>query len=696
MSSKRLFRAFQFWAICALLVCSPIVPRAFAAEDIQVSPVDPLHLISAYDIHHDFRSTPTQGPKWLPFDKVVPEKARWKSLRLVGPRGGIASGMVIASHSCKAELTGSLTGKAGTIPIEKTRIRYATYNNLKAAYTKHSRGIWRPPGWHYQREIKKNGGKVPDGFNWWRHHRPYDLRSSPPDHGGIKPIWLTVDISRNVKPGKYRSLLKVADRMFPVELTVAPYVLPDAGEMVAYIGCMWSYDRLANHFKLKPWSPEHLEKVSEFHGYLRRLGSKVLVITTIADNYLKDKHSMLRFRKTAGGLVPDWTVVDTILERYIAEVCKPSHLVFHVWSQDIYGIMSNHSAHNGFKSIAPEEVRIPVTVIGKNDSLAIEKISPPYLPEHAALWQRIFKELNERLKKHGISKEALVLGDSADGRPRKATVEAFEKLGYNNWSCCSHGRGVVVPKKKGEEIVLGTGMRIGYWEPVHAPGMTPRKDGILGGWNAPFIHYSPIRNYLQPHDPLTQYRAMIDAAVVTGEVNQKALNALDLSKQIDRHAREYIMFGNSGAGLTRVPVLPGDHNNKALAKTFPGIIRGNPRYLLTPEKDRLQPTAKLLVLLEGRNETEARITLEKALIGQWLPAALENEVRAFLYKRSVILTRDGVYAASAALWGGNMFDSRYLGVADDWPAMATRLFDLAGKAQAFKPSTKQIAGRPGK
>lgn len=678
------FAVLHIFALCYL-----VSGRCGAADALLATPVNPLDPITAYDLQHDYRKNPTAGPKWLPFDQVVPQKARWKKLRLVGPRGGVASGVVVASQACPAKLAEPLSGKTGTIAAKHVSIRYGTYRQLEAAFKKHSRGIWRQRHWQTKAAIRKNGGKLPENYKWWNLHCPYTLCEKPQERGGVHPIWLTVDIPRTARPGIYKSTIQMAGKTFPVELTVAPYLLPKSEDMVAYIGCMWSYDRLADTFKLKAWSPEHLDKVTEFHGYLNRLGNKVLVITVLADNYLADKHGMLRFRKTQGGLVPDWSVVDTVLERYIAEVCMPTHLVFHIWAEAAYGVKPH-----GPQPKAPDEVLLPVTVVEKDGTLSTVQITPPYLPGHTQLWQRIFKELGDRLEKHNIPKTSLILGDSSDARPRTATVKAFEKLGYNNWSCCSHGRGVVVPDKKGEEIVLGTGMMIGYWEPVYAPGMTPRKDGILGGWNTPFIYYSCIRNYLQPYDPLRQYRGIIDAAVVTGEVNQKALDALDPKCELSKFARLYISYGNSAAGLTRVPVLPGDHTRNALQKTFCNIIRGNPRFLLTADGDTLQPTAKILVLLEGRNETEARITLEKSLLGKRLPKALEKEVREFLYKRTVVLTRDGTYAASAALWGGDMFDTRFLGASDDWPGMANRLYELAGKAQELKADAKQIAVRP--
>ena len=422
------------------------------------------------------------------------------------------------------------------------------------------------------------------------------------------------------------------------------------------------------------------------HKLLKRLGNGPLVITMIAENYLGDKHAMLRFRQKGEQLIPDWTIVETVLDHYLSEVGKPNPLIFHLWTQVLFGVKTKHAPGN---MPAPEEVLVPVTVINDDGSLETRKIKPPYLEGNDAIWRKIFVEFENILEKRGVSKDRVVLGSAADGRPRKHTVDFFSSIGYNSWQCLSHGRGMVIPKGEETELILDTGLKIDYNEIVYCGGVTPREDGILGGWNVKYKTYTILRNFLLGHDPLKQYRGIYDITIVSGKIPEKGLQLKELhATPYDQFARGILEKAFTTSGMTRLPLLPNRENyhqrDKTLRATFPGVIRGNPGFLTTIDKNKLVMTGRFLQFYEGKIESEARMLIEKSILSGKLPKPMEDKFRQFLAKRTLIISRDEKFTAAAGLGYGQGYDSRYVGIADDWQIITKELFEIAGEIQLMK------------
>jgi len=142
-------------------------------------------------------------------------------LRIVGTRNGAFSGQVVvfSKEPVKGRKAGvsdlRLKGGDGVIPVSAVRVSYAL-----------------PTGW------EKTAGKRFPGI---RNLKRFDaLWPEPRGEGRTHPVWVTVSVPKDAKPGTYEGNLSVAGREVPVRLTVCGWALPEPGEFVTHVGMIQS------------------------------------------------------------------------------------------------------------------------------------------------------------------------------------------------------------------------------------------------------------------------------------------------------------------------------------------------------------------------------------------------------------------------------------------------------------------------
>jgi hypothetical protein len=107
-----------------------------------------------------------------------------------------------------------------------------------------------------------------------------------------------------------------------------------------------------------------------------------------------------------------------------------------------------------------------------------------------------------------------------------------------------------------------------------------------------------------------------------------------------------------------------------------GFHRKNSYWLIAPGPTGPVGTTRFEMLREGFQETEARVAIEKALVGGALDDALAAECRDLLVERMNVMWKNGRFAESNSQWQkGGWHD---YGMAPDWQTSTARLFRLAG------------------
>lgn len=102
--------------------------------------------------------------------------------------------------------------------------------------------------------------------------------------GETRPLWLTIDIPSDAKPGLYKSTLALEvegqkNKDFTLELTVQNRVLPEPEEWKFHLDLWQNPYAVARYFGVKAWSDEHWELVKPGMERLANAGQKVITVS---------------------------------------------------------------------------------------------------------------------------------------------------------------------------------------------------------------------------------------------------------------------------------------------------------------------------------------------------------------------------------------------------------------------------------
>ncbi len=564
-----------------------------------------------------------------------------KTLRLVGPRNGYCSAQVVGTEARKATIS-ELKGPGGVIPSDAVRIRYAVKDPNYLTPKVHDRP-WMPEAWRY----------VP---------YPDTLSDEPPTRAELVPIWVTVRIPATQRPGVYTGVLKMAGREVPVRLEVCAWQCPNPIDWVTMMTLLMSPETLARKYGVEPWSEKHLALVEKQLRWAAGLGNKMIWIPVF---YRTDlcQFPWVRFRKSGDGYEVDFSIVDKYLPLYAKVIGAPRILLVEAWT----------ATHCGRGRGRPK-TEAEIVVIDGSGKPVPTKVPVPGRPGSEKVFGALFDGMRRRVEKLGWDEKAIMIGWATDRRPSENVVAMFKRVApYARWAIFTHGRGDKgSDKKRGAQKTEGgklfvDGMEVGFYAYPAAPRPT-RKDGIAGGWDITPPRYTSFRVYMYHTAGLDQYRSFPRGSICQSGNPDEPIHWAGYS---------------TTNGITHTPLdfwpdekgrhLLGRHNGN----WFRGFHRQSTFWVVAPGPKGPIGTARYEMLREGFQETEARITIEKALVGNKIGGALAENCRSLLAERMKVLWLNGKFARSNNQWQrGGMHDYQ---VAEDWQDSAARLFDLAGE-----------------
>ncbi|OPX24535.1 MAG: hypothetical protein B1H04_01855 [Planctomycetales bacterium 4484_123] len=524
---------------------------------------------------------------------------------IAGTRNGSFSGKVVVGSDrpvvgLRAEAA-ALTGPDGAvIPATALEVRYGLRTDHAASRNESDRGRPAPA---YARGLRR--------FDGLAEKPPQQVPTDPKVGGAVVPVWLTVHIPRDAKPGKYTGRLTIAARgLTPVEvpviLTVAAWALPDPKEFVSFMGLVQSPDTLAIRYGLPMWSEEHWKLIDRSFELMGRLGVKTIYIPVLARTYFGNEHSMVRWvsRPAATGSAPasgPWQLDFSIVERYIATAIR--HLdkvpVVCLYCWDV-GTGSKYFGMDKYKYA--DNTGVPFTVIDAGTRRPAAAAGPKWgTPESRAFWKPVLAGLRRVLQRHGLA-GAMMVGISGDRRPNKDAVEDLRAAAPEApWVSSSH----TVPRNL-------HGQPVGYASAVWGVGAAPDPaEKRYHGWKCPrlvvvFPRYGcgAIGYGIRTNFALGCYRIGMEAALVSPGPGRRGLRG------IGRCGADFWPVLKSKGGR-RLTVLGRYPENKAW---HGGYLRNSTPYLLAPGSDGPVATVRFEALREGIQEAEARIFIEKALL----------------------------------------------------------------------------------
>ncbi len=657
------------------------------------------------------------NPLAADYDLDYGDPAPLRPLRLAGARNGSYSGKVgVGSRRPLRGLravASDLAGAGGaTIPAAALRIRYglpggreAGVNGQRTIYqTRVSAFRCYPRAPTLLGTLDEEPPEevpvrvVPPG--------PADLNlpgQPEPVFGAVAPVWVTVNIPRNIPPGVYRGEITIrADGetpvRVPVEVAAMEYTLPEPNQYRTLFELIQSPDTLALEYGVEPWSDRHFELIARSLRLMREAGVQVVYVPVIAETNLGNAQSLVRFVPDGGKSFRfDFAVMDRYLDLVEANLGKPRVLCFVVW--DIYlggdgGGYKDTWGHNQpsvelrkqFIGLGPR-----VTLLDPDTGTVrtghLPAFSDPASPE---IWRRLFGELRRRMARRGLE-SAMMLGLMSDDWPTDEENAFFrEASGGLNWVSHSHipvtqggrkledGRIILTgATSRGSARVDREGFRVAYHSAVFNcvfPDEARTAFGSLRGWmRSDLGAYQPRYETFQP---ASRWRHLMELNVAGGQ------------RGVARGGADFWPAVRDSRGQRRGTV----------ADRYPQSAWRNlniPWTLLAPGRSGAAATHHFEAVREGIQECQARIRIEEALSDDALRARLGEPLarrcEELLLERTHFMLQAISHLQVNNAWGHltgpeplarqiSVMGHRWF-VGSGWQERSMRLYALAGEVE---------------
>ena len=139
----------------------------------------------------------------------------------------------------------------------------------------------------------------------------------------VRPVWVTVDIPSDAKPGRYSSAIVVTAKgvgktILPLEVEVIDQTLPEYTQWSYHLDLWRHPSAVARALNLEMWSDEHFEALKQQMKLLAEAGQKVITTTLNRDPWgsqtFDDYEDMIIWTKDKKG---NWSFDYTVFDRYV-------------------------------------------------------------------------------------------------------------------------------------------------------------------------------------------------------------------------------------------------------------------------------------------------------------------------------------------------------------------------------------------
>ena len=436
-----------------------------------------------------------------------------------------------------------------------------------------------------------------------------------PVYGAVVPVWVTIDVPVDAVGGDYAGKVTIGAEAakaieVAVKLKVCEYTLPDPNRFSTFVELVESPDSIAIKYGVPLWSDRHFALMAKAFEQLGRIGNRAVYVPLICHTNLGNEQSMVRWvDRQDGSYRYDLSIVERYLDMVMENMGQAEIVCFGVWDvfleggrfagrdAEVEGVRVQ-AARNKIRGRGPQ-VSLLDPASGKVGSLQLPQLSDP---ASKALWRPLMRELRELMKRRGMER-SMMLGMPTDARPTPQIVSLFrECVPGIKWVCHGHG----YPKDlHGAEW----GYTTSVWHPryIEFPGTSKY------GWCKPDLKGVQFARNVRDSYPQTTFRLI-------GEMNI---------------AGQQRGFGWFGADFW--PVLEGRHSSARVYERYPQANWRNLNImtaLLGPGPHGPVSTHRFEMMIEGVQECEARIFVEKALLEKKISGPLAKHCTRVLDERN--------------------------------------------------------------
>ena len=216
----------------------------------------------------------------------------------------------------------------------------------------------------------------------------------------VRPIWVTVEVPRDIKPGAYDMTVTVSEKAtgrtvgrLDLTVNVNRRQLPEGKDMEFYLD-MWQQPyAISRYYGVKPWSKEHFEKMRPYMEMLARAGQKTVTAILFYEPWGEQSHDKFE-PMIETTLNPDgsWSYDYTVFDKYIDYMAS-------------FGIDANIECF----SMIPWDMKFRYFDKAKGEYQYLETKSDS--PEYEALWTDFLKSFADHLRRKGWFEKTFIAMD---------------------------------------------------------------------------------------------------------------------------------------------------------------------------------------------------------------------------------------------------------------------------------------------
>lgn len=454
---------------------------------------------------------------------------------------------------------------------------------------------------------------------WAQNTQTGDGLNIPEDYS--RSFWVSVKVPSEATPGVYQGTLHInADSQTPVNIPIrleaTAWRLPDAKSFRTVVAAEQSPYGVAKHYKAELWSDEHFKLMESSFHHLGRLGNDWLNIPVLIKTEFGNREDMMMpwIRKTDGSLSFDYSRLDRYLDLAMRYWGKPRVINFVV----MHGAEGNTS-----------QVFIVDEKTKKKELVTLSgKAATPQLRRD--LWGTFARSLFAHMKARGLDK-SMYWGYAWDKEADPSLKSLMKGFAPSvRWTRGSHH--ILPDEYHGAVSCIYAGRSRNFgnrgWKGKDINLINPRQ-------------FSDTINIRGDYPPFI-IRALPDRALSTGRQGIGRIGA-DYGKAYYSGFRQITPCGEPGFPI---------------------------RNLYYFGAKGAETSARAEVLLEGVQETELRIFLERAMDYSLVGDVLKAEIKDTLARH---MQETHFYPKSFA-------DYNLAALSQGWRTRSEKLYRLAGKA----------------
>jgi hypothetical protein len=254
--------------------------------------------------------------------------------------------------------------------------------------------------------------------------------------GAVAPLWFTVSVPRDTKPGTYEGTVRLAadgleSMSVPLRVSVSAWTARDPKDFRQQNKLFSGEEGLAWHYKIPLWSDKHFEYMGKSLALASEVNSRQAIVPLVVEFHERTSNpeSFVRWIKQPDGSFKyDYTLFDKYLDMVDKSIGKPKPLWLG-WKCWISGDGAGNPV-----------ARTPVTLFDPATG-KVERMPqpPPGAEEHLAFWRPVFEEIRKKLQARGWLDEVVFGYSDLQGSPAPEAVDAANKLWPGGeWTMYSH------------------------------------------------------------------------------------------------------------------------------------------------------------------------------------------------------------------------------------------------------------------